>query len=162
MLAHICARSVAFYPYPSLSFLSFLFGYVCILFSILLVLITIGGTKHLLRSVLVQAHPTAACTPCPLPALAPAPVPAPPAPAPASSSHSSSKSDFASASSDEVVAVTLTETETVLEDCVRQSEIDLLYNSTREHLAMSCGVCGTMVSLTPPLLPLPSVFTALH
>jgi hypothetical protein len=161
VLAHICARSVASYPYPSLSFLSFLFflfDNACI--SISMLLITVGGTKHLIRSVPVQAHPTAASTPCPLPA---------PAPAPASSSHSSSESDFASASADEVVAVTSTEmmevekeTETVLEDCVRQSENDHLYNSTREHLAMSCGVCGTMVSLIPPLLPVPSIFTALH
>lgn len=106
----------------------------------------------------VQAHPTAASNLCPLPA-----------PAPAPSSHSSAESDYASA--DEVVAVTstdmmevetATETETVLKDCARQSENDQLYNSTREHLAMSCGVCSTMVSLIPLFLPVPSVFSALH
>jgi hypothetical protein len=128
---------------------------------------SIGGTKHFIRSVPVQAHPTATSTSCPLPALAPAPAPVP---APSSSSHSSTESDFASASADEVVAVTSpemmeleteTETETLIEDCVRQSENDHLHNSTREHLTMSCGVCGTMVSLIPPLLPVPSILTAL-
>ena len=163
--ACLCLRSLRSLLLLLISFFFFFFFRLC-LHSNSVQLIAVGGTKHLIRSVPVQAYPTAASFPCPAPAAALVP-----SPAPASSSHSSSESDLASASGDGIVAVISTEiievetaTASVVEteDCVRQNENDQLYNSTREHLVMSCGVCGTMVSLIPPLLPAPCVLTALH